>query len=998
MAGPGLGRWALIAAACLVLGAFFLPALRRYSSTYYSPADITQTHSLTRVTPGHVPANELLSDLAVQMEPWLLFNKEELAAGRLPLWNPYNGGGTPHFANGQSAVFSPFSLPFYVLPFKAALLFTAALKLLVLGGFTYLFLRELGLYRISAFLGGVAFAFGGHNVLLLGYPHPAAAAALPACLYFIELAFQHFDAHGLPAPWALAGLCLSMTMGFLAGQPEPCFFAVGFSFLYAIARAVVSWRRKGGTRAVFVAIAPRLLRVFAAAVIAVGITAFQTLPFLEYLRESRLLEQRTGVQTPLLSSTWPLQFFPSLLGNPSTGYYLHPSLPPPDFETTNLAYAGALTLLLAAFSFLFARRHWAHGFFAAVSVLWLAYAYDILGAGRILGLIPGLHIAPINRSQAIWLFALAVCAAFALQRALESDRRRLGLAATGVVAALGLIVVARWGALRLLPVAYRFAEQFLGQRTFDPVASRADALAHVDELTALFAFGAACFALLWCFQNAWIRGSLAVGVVVAAYLGTGNLFKEYNPLCENSHFFPVTPSIEVLQRKVGHDRLVILGEDTLPPDTNMAYGLRLISSYDGLWIRRYDRLFRAMFGESNNWRNTLHGTARGLRLFGVDWVLSKDEWIPIGTLFPDVPMERRRMGPIGELVPGAPVAQSFTPTLPRMQAIRLLATTHGRRLDGLALWTLEDAATGEQLLNGTVECRDYWTVADEPLSVILRFDEPLNVAGRAMTLRLEAPDAQPGRALSLFARRDADGYVNLALWRATNLRALTPELSIDNTVPHPDLGSWRLDRGGERLEGQLCLDVSYALNDFELAESLPPFDLFRYKRGLTRWHTVTRAVAAESEERAFALTVAPTLDVATTVVLEGADPAEVKAAAELPEESAPVNVLVDLATRKRFEVTRRSPGWLVLTTPWFPGWKARVNGRDQQVLHANYAFGAVRIGAGTSTIDFVYDPDSLRIGGWISLACLGAGVLLVGGLVLIRRRGLAAMARSPGSG
>jgi hypothetical protein len=188
---------------------------------------------------------------------------------------PYNGGGTPHFANGQSAVFSPFSLPFYVLPFKAALLFTAALKLLVLGGFTYLFLRELGLYRISAFLGGVAFAFGGHNVLLLGYPHPAAAAALPACLYFIELAFQHFDAHGLPAPWALAGLCLSMTMGFLAGQPEPCFFAVGFSFLYAIARAVVSWRRKGGTRAVFVAIAPRLLRVFAAAVIAVGITAFR---------------------------------------------------------------------------------------------------------------------------------------------------------------------------------------------------------------------------------------------------------------------------------------------------------------------------------------------------------------------------------------------------------------------------------------------------------------------------------------------------------------------------------------------------------------------------------------------------------------------------------------------------------------------------------------------------------------------------------------------------
>src|SRR5687767_9721188 len=106
-------------ACCAVLLAFFQPALSRYSTAYYSPADISQTFSLTRVENGHVPENELLSDLAVQMQPWLMFNKSELAAGRLPLWNPYNGGGTPHLANGQSAVFSPFSLPFYVLPFRA---------------------------------------------------------------------------------------------------------------------------------------------------------------------------------------------------------------------------------------------------------------------------------------------------------------------------------------------------------------------------------------------------------------------------------------------------------------------------------------------------------------------------------------------------------------------------------------------------------------------------------------------------------------------------------------------------------------------------------------------------------------------------------------------------------------------------------------------------------------------------------------------------------------
>ena len=35
----------------------------------------------------------------------------------MPLWNPYIEGGRPFIANMQSAIFSPFSWPAYVLPF-----------------------------------------------------------------------------------------------------------------------------------------------------------------------------------------------------------------------------------------------------------------------------------------------------------------------------------------------------------------------------------------------------------------------------------------------------------------------------------------------------------------------------------------------------------------------------------------------------------------------------------------------------------------------------------------------------------------------------------------------------------------------------------------------------------------------------------------------------------------------------------------------------------------
>ncbi|MCZ7542814.1 MAG: hypothetical protein M5R40_04420 [Anaerolineae bacterium] len=44
---------------------------------------------------------------ATQFVPWRDFAFAELAAGRLPLWNPYLGGGAPLLANYQTAFFYP---------------------------------------------------------------------------------------------------------------------------------------------------------------------------------------------------------------------------------------------------------------------------------------------------------------------------------------------------------------------------------------------------------------------------------------------------------------------------------------------------------------------------------------------------------------------------------------------------------------------------------------------------------------------------------------------------------------------------------------------------------------------------------------------------------------------------------------------------------------------------------------------------------------------------
>jgi uncharacterized membrane protein YfhO len=68
-----------------------------------------------------------------------------------------------------------------------------------------------------------------------------------------------------------------------------------------------------------------------------------------------------------------------------------------------------------------------------------------------------------------------------------------------------------------------------------------------------------------------------------------------------------------------------------------------------------------------------------------------------------------------------------------------------------------------------------------------------------------------------------------------------------------------------------------------------------------------------------------------------------------------------------------SPGWLVLSDVWYPGWRARVDGDTSLIRRANYLFRAVRLEAGEHEVVFSYTPWSFYLG---SLASLMAAIIL----------------------
>jgi hypothetical protein len=83
---------------------------------------------------------------------------------------------------------------------------------------------------------------------------------------------------------------------------------------------------------------------------------------------------------------------------------------------------------------------------------------------------------------------------------------------------------------------------------------------------------------------------------------------------------------------------------------------------------------------------------------------------------------------------------------------------------------------------------------------------------------------------------------------------------------------------------------------------------------------------------------------------------------------SPVATLIEYQpNRVVVEVAANTPGHLVLTDVWYPGWICAVDGEPAVVHRANYLFRSVRVAAGVHRVEFTFRPESYVNGRRISL-------------------------------
>jgi len=415
--------------------------------------------SVLEPQPAH---NRFVGDQPRIFYPYLLEAARIYAGEQNALWTSLGGGGQPFLGNISSSLFHPLTLLAAAFPVGWVPLLQALIVLVASAWFTWCFLRRLGVSAGASLFGGLAFGFGGHQVLWLQYALSHTLLALPFCFLAVERVVEDRSRR------RVAVLAIGMTLLVLGGHPETGLVAGLVVGLWALWRL---WDSHG-----------RGL-VVGAAVLALGLSAIQWMPFLEYaqlshglhLRELGASKLEGGVTLGasvvfavfLLAAVALLRvsakpgltkqllvvlgagvalvvarrmgmaiagatlFLPELYGNPVGGQSFTGAQ---DFPGLNAGFVGVLPPILLTLGFLVGFGGGSIRFMAIAAFLLWGAAWHVPGVEGLVRLVPGLSEVEPTRLLGPVGFLTACGGAMFLDRLTSPEVRASLLAATGRVA------------------------------------------------------------------------------------------------------------------------------------------------------------------------------------------------------------------------------------------------------------------------------------------------------------------------------------------------------------------------------------------------------------------------------------------------------------------------------------------------------------------------------------------------------------------------------------
>jgi hypothetical protein len=547
---------------------------------FYAAGDVSGLSSIVRAE-GTEPARLPQIDVVVDILPWIEFSGDELRSGHLPTWNPYNNSGVPHLANIQAAVFSPFSVPFYLLSMRMALIVSIYLLLMTAGLLAYGLMRHLGASELAGIVTALAYMFSGYLVFWLRWPLASVAAFLPGILWASSALIRAVGWRQIVRRGCAVMVLVALAV--FAGHPETLFFGLFPSVAWCVASLLT--RRTG------VADFLRRISMLAAAGVAgLALAAVQVLPFTEYLLQSPTFD---GRQVHVFQSfRWSaIHAFPLAHGSPTMAYagpydFLN------EFHEITILYVGIFVLVLGAVAVL--SPLWTKQrtplLFAGLAVAVFVFVYDVFGAGTLASRLPVLSLMMPSRVAVVWALCLALLAGFGVDALRvvptvgESRRRTIVVA----VAAVTAVVVAG-----LTYRAWRLYEYASYRSSHERQVAWQTLVHHVGFVVVSLLVGLGCAVLLVTFRGRTVRRIASVGIVLVVFLQGGLLLRGQNSTVPADRFMNFSPRVSKIARHIGVNQTIWVDQARLMPDVNLWIPAYSPDNYDVIGIDAYQRLFRA---------------------------------------------------------------------------------------------------------------------------------------------------------------------------------------------------------------------------------------------------------------------------------------------------------------------------------------------------------------------------------------------------------------------
>jgi len=160
----------------------------------------------------------------------------------------------------------------------------------------------------------------------------------------------------------------------------------------------------------------------------------------------------------------------------------------------------------------------------------------------------------------------------------------------------------------------------------------------------------------------------------------------------------------------------------------------------------------------------------------------------------------------------------------------------------------------------------------------------------------------------------------------------------------------------KELENQNLELVKEVREDF-----LPPLKIYKNDKFLPFAFGVFSQQVEKDLSKSVELLFSPEFDFTEKIIVEKND------ISDLDQGESKVEIVYNKGKRVEVKADFSKPGYLFLALPFYPGWQAKVDGENQDILRANYAFSSLKLEAGNHLVVLEFKPMCYQVGKIISL-------------------------------